>query len=101
MWITFVLNIVVLTVRSAQDLIIIGALYKTATYADTFINPNAIALPHPLLYPLARVALWALYGFWTGLYATGLWVVAHECGHQAFSESKTINNAVGWVLHSA
>jgi hypothetical protein len=32
--------------------------------------------------------------------ATGLWIIAHECGHQAFSESKTINNAVGWVLHS-
>jgi fatty acid desaturase len=32
---------------------------------------------------------------------TGLWVIAHECGHQGFSESKTINNAVGWVLHSA
>lgn len=31
----------------------------------------------------------------------GLWVIAHECGHQGFSESKTINNAVGWVLHSA
>jgi omega-6 fatty acid desaturase (delta-12 desaturase) len=28
-------------------------------------------------------------------------VIAHECGHQAYSDSKTINNAVGWVLHSA
>jgi len=36
-----------------------------------------------------------------GLPATGLWVIAHECGHQAFSTSKTINNTVGWVLHSA
>lgn len=34
------------------------------------------------------------------LLSQGLWIVAHECGHQAFSESKTINNAVGWVLHS-
>lgn len=31
----------------------------------------------------------------------GVWVIAHECGHQAFSESKQLNNAVGWVLHSA
>lgn len=37
----------------------------------------------------------------TGLFGTGLWIIAHECGHQAFSSSKTINNAVGWVLHSA
>lgn len=32
---------------------------------------------------------------------TGVWVIAHECGHQAFSESETINNLVGLVLHSA
>lgn len=37
----------------------------------------------------------------TGLPATGLWVIAHECGHQAFSASKTINNSVGWILHSS
>lgn len=32
---------------------------------------------------------------------TGVWVIAHECGHQAFSESKTINDLVGLVCHSA
>ena len=32
---------------------------------------------------------------------TGLWVLAHECGHQAFSDYKWVNNAVGMVLHSA
>lgn len=26
---------------------------------------------------------------------------SHEAGHQAYSSSKAINNAVGWVLHSA
>ncbi|KIK07960.1 hypothetical protein K443DRAFT_672842 [Laccaria amethystina LaAM-08-1] len=83
------------------DLFVIGCIYKTASFLDTFINPTIISLPHPYLYPFARLALWSLYGFWAGLFATGLWVVAHECGHQAFSESKTINNTVGWVLHSA
>ncbi|KAH7920977.1 hypothetical protein BV22DRAFT_1039178 [Leucogyrophana mollusca] len=85
----------------AWDLIVISGIYKTATYLDTFITPEHLALPHPYLYTAGRVALWALYGFWTGLFATGLWVIAHECGHQAFSESKLINNSVGWVLHSA
>lgn len=83
------------------DFAVIAAIYKTATFADAYLALNRSALPHPLVYPLARFSLWALYGFWTGLFATGLWVVAHECGHQAFSESKTINNSVGWVLHSA
>jgi len=65
------------------------------------VDPQTLSLPHPALYSFARFSVWALYGFWTGLFATGLWVVAHEAGHQAFSESKTINNTVGWILHSA
>ncbi|KAJ4482193.1 delta 12-fatty acid desaturase [Lentinula aciculospora] len=84
-----------------MDVAVITAIYNIATYADSFVKPESLSLPHPLLYPFARFAIWALYGFWTGLFATGLWVVAHECGHQAFSESKFINNSVGWVLHSA
>ncbi|KAH7909908.1 fatty acid desaturase-domain-containing protein [Hygrophoropsis aurantiaca] len=85
----------------AWDAVVITGLYKGATFLDSFINPQQLSLPSPYLYPVARVSLWALYGFWTGLFATGLWVIAHECGHQAFSESKFINNSVGWVLHSA
>ena len=86
---------------SVWDCIVIGGIYKAATFLDAFITPEVIHLPHPVLYPVARFSLWSLYGFWTGLFATGLWVIAHECGHQAFSESKFINHSVGWVLHSA
>jgi len=32
--------------------------------------------------------------------AMGLWVLAHECGHGAFSKNKTIQDTVGYVLHS-
>lgn len=32
---------------------------------------------------------------------TGLWVVAHECGHRAFSDSDLICDVVGLILHSA
>ncbi|KAJ7601081.1 delta-12 fatty acid desaturase protein [Mycena floridula] len=80
------------------DGLVIAAFYKATIYLNPLID--TLDLPHPLLYPAAHFALWALYGFWAGLFATGLWVVGHECGHQAFSESKTINNFVGWVLHS-
>ena len=51
-------------------------------------------------YP-ARVALWTLYTVVQGLFGTGIWVLAHECGHQAFSTSKVLNDTVGWILHSA
>lgn len=84
-----------------MDVVVIGSVYKIASLADSYITPETLELPHPLLYPAARFAVWALYGFWTGLFATGLWVIAHECGHQAFSDSKLINNTVGWILHSA
>ena len=84
-----------------MDVVVIAALYTATRYLDALIAPENIAFPHPALYPAARFVLWAFYTFFTGLFATGLWVIAHECGHQAFSDSKTINNAVGWVLHSA
>lgn len=86
---------------SAWDVVIISLIYKTTEFLDTYIDPAQLALPHPYLYPAAKFALWALYGFATGLPATGLWVCAHECGHRAFSESKALDDTVGWILHSA
>jgi omega-6 fatty acid desaturase (delta-12 desaturase) len=77
----------------------IGAFYSATKFADPLID--TLDLPSPYMYTAARFALWSIYGFATGLVGTGLWVLAHECGHQAFSESKTINNTVGWFLHSA
>lgn len=32
---------------------------------------------------------------------TGLWVLAHECGHRSFSDSEAVCNVVGSVIHSA
>lgn len=49
---------------------------------------------------LAFLPVWALYAAVTGTVATGSWVVAHECGHDAFSDNKTLQDAVGYVLHS-
>ncbi|KAI5800395.1 fatty acid desaturase-domain-containing protein [Peziza echinospora] len=67
--------------------------------ASTFYLFNTYT---PLIssYPL-RVAAWALYTFLQGLFGTGIWVLAHECGHGAFSPSKRVNDITGWVLHSA
>jgi len=42
-----------------------------------------------------------LYWAVQGSVMTGLWVIAHECGHQAFSDYKWLNDSVGLVLHSA
>lgn len=44
---------------------------------------------------------WPLYWWWQGAVMTGIWVLAHECGHQSFSPWKSVNDAFGLVLHSA
>jgi omega-6 fatty acid desaturase (delta-12 desaturase) len=52
------------------------------------------------LQKLLTFVAWNAFFFLQGLNWTGLWVMAHECGHQAFSDSRSVNDAVGLVLHS-
>lgn len=47
-----------------------------------------------------RIVAWATYGFFQGCVGTGLWILAHECGHGAFSKYQTLNNFIGWATHS-
>ena len=47
------------------------------------------------------IPVWVLYAVATGTAATGLWVIAHECGHGAFSSNRAVRDSVGFVLHSA
>ncbi len=49
----------------------------------------------------ARIALWTAYVIIQGLQGTGIWVLAHECGHGAFSDYPVLNDTVGWILHSS
>lgn len=50
---------------------------------------------------LAYWPAWVAYALVTGTVATGCWVVAHECGHGAFSDNRALQDAVGYALHSA
>jgi len=69
--------------------------------STTFYLFNKFCTPEYVpSYPL-RSVLWGVYTIMQGLFATGLWVLAHECGHQSFSPSKTLNDTVGWFCHSA
>jgi omega-6 fatty acid desaturase (delta-12 desaturase) len=47
-----------------------------------------------------RIVAWATYGFFQGCVGTGIWILAHECGHGAFSPNQTLNDVVGWAAHS-
>ncbi len=51
------------------------------------------------LTPLSAAA-WAAYAAVQGTVATGLWVIGHECGHGAFSESPLANDLFGFVIHT-
>lgn len=44
---------------------------------------------------------WLVYWICQGCVLTGVWVVAHECGHHAFSDYQWLDDTVGLVLHSA
>jgi omega-6 fatty acid desaturase (delta-12 desaturase) len=76
----------------ARDILYLGV---------TFYLFNRFATPEYVSSKAARAGLWTLYTILQGLFATGLWVLAHECGHQSFSPSKTLNDTVGWICHSA
>jgi len=54
------------------------------------------ALPFPFKY-----LAWPLYWAMQGCVLTGVWVIAHECGHHAFSDYSLLDDTVGLVLHSA
>ncbi|KAI0146823.1 fatty acid desaturase [Xylariaceae sp. FL1272] len=72
-----------------------------ASLATTFYLFHTYVTPENVPNTAARVVLWTLYTFVQGLFGTGMWVLAHECGHQSFSTSKVLNDTVGWVLHSS
>ncbi|KAK0625488.1 bifunctional delta12/omega3 fatty acid desaturase [Bombardia bombarda] len=69
--------------------------------AVTFVAFHNYNTPEFVPSTPVRGLLWGVYAFMQGLFGTGLWVLAHECGHGAFSPSQRFNNIVGWVLHSA
>lgn len=79
----------------ALDLVLIAALAVSVWAIDR--------LPAFDFVPgfLKLLVVWPMYWWWQGAVMTGVWVLAHECGHQSFSESKTVNDAIGLVLHSA
>ncbi|KAA8642514.1 hypothetical protein EYZ11_011585 [Aspergillus tanneri] len=47
-----------------------------------------------------RVLAWVIYSFFQGCVGTGLWILAHECGHGAFSPYQGLNDFIGWATHS-
>jgi omega-3 fatty acid desaturase (delta-15 desaturase) len=56
-----------------------------------------------LAFVAARVnsaLLWPLYWLCQGTMFWAIFVLGHDCGHGSFSNSRTLNNIVGHIMHS-
>lgn len=49
---------------------------------------------------LLQIILWPILIITQGAFMTGIWVIAHECGHQSFSPYLFLNDFVGCILHT-
>jgi fatty acid desaturase len=77
---------------------------RSMKYAATSVALTAACVAVGAKFIPMKVAawpLWSLYALVTGTVSTGNWVIAHECGHNAFSDNKALQTAVGYILHSA
>ncbi|XP_047339553.1 delta(12)-fatty-acid desaturase FAD2-like [Impatiens glandulifera] len=73
------------------DLLIVSFIYYAAT---SYIH----LLPGP---PALSGFAWLIYSYVQGTVLGGLWVIAHECGHHAFSDYQWLDDTVGFIIHSA
>lgn len=69
-------------------------------YTAKQVIPLVEIAQHPTLSTYIRGGLWMFQSYLIGLFGFGLWILAHECGHGAFSDYQNINDFIGWVLHS-
>lgn len=70
--------------------------YATNHFLSTEVPENLLSQEG-----LTWFAGWNFYAFWMGTILTGHWVLAHECGHGAFSPSQTFNDFWGFIMHQA
>jgi omega-6 fatty acid desaturase (delta-12 desaturase) len=60
-----------------------------------------VALHFHYLPVYLRYIAWPVYWVSAGIVGTGVWVIAHECGHSGFSSNVRVNNVVGYILHTS
>ena len=73
----------------------LGYLFQTILIQAVVI---AIGLAIPLTQRM--IPIWILYAFLSGTTAMGFWVIAHECGHGAFSKNRILETIIGYLIHS-
>ena len=81
----------------AQDLVQ-GAIVVYAMHCVLGVSTDPP--PTGMLAWLGWRLAWNVYAIVMTFACGGLWVLAHECGHGAFSKHPWVNGLVGWILHS-
>ena len=64
------------------------------------IQSLVVAIGLSIPFTPKMIPIWIIYAFLSGTTAMGFWVIAHECGHGAFSKNKTLELITGYLLHS-
>tara|TARA_Y100001968_G_scaffold147435_2_gene134872 strand:- start:1779 stop:2951 length:1173 start_codon:yes stop_codon:yes gene_type:complete len=59
-----------------------------------------IAIGLGIPFSQEMIPVWIIYSLVSGTTAMGFWVLAHECGHGAFSNNKSLQTVIGYLLHS-
>ncbi len=64
------------------------------------IQAVVIAIGLAIPFTQRMIPIWIIYAFLSGTTAMGFWVIAHECGHGAFSKNRVLETITGYILHS-
>jgi omega-6 fatty acid desaturase (delta-12 desaturase) len=71
-----------------RDVVLTALVFMVTIFLHKVI-PGGIGIIGSVIYAIVQGTVW-----------TGLWVLAHECGHGAFSPSRQVCDAVGFVVHT-
>ena len=67
---------------------------------SAFIQSFVVAIGLSIPFTPKMIPIWIIYALISGTTAMGFWVIAHECGHGAFSKNKRLESITGYLIHS-
>ena len=62
---------------------------------SALIKSLVVAIGLSIPFTPKMIPIWIIYSLLSGTTTMGFWVIAHECGHGAFSKNKTLETITG------
>ena len=66
---------------------------------SALIQSLVVAIGLSIPFTPKMIPIWIIYALISGTTAMGFWVIAHECGHGAFSKNKTLETITLSLIH--